>query len=47
MSQAYGGETAFYLSLVPIIALIVLLIVFKRLQPKAGALVDIKTAGGH
>lgn len=47
MSQAYGGETAFYLSLVPIIALIVLLIVFKRLQPKAGALVDIKTAGGQ
>ena len=47
LSQAYGGETAFYLSLVPIIVLILLLIVFKRLQPKGGALVDIKTTGGH
>ncbi|RXK60881.1 MFS transporter [Lacibacter luteus] len=47
LSQAYGGETAFYLSLIPIAILIVLLIVFKRLQPKGGALVDIKTAGGH
>lgn len=47
LSQVYGGETAFYLSLVPIVVLILLLIVFKRLQPKGGALVDIKTTGGH
>lgn len=47
LSEAYGGETAFYLSLVPITILILLLIVFKRLQPKGGAFVDIKTAGGH
>jgi fucose permease len=44
---AYGGQTAFYFSLVPICMLIVLLYVFKRLQPKAGAVVDLKTAGGH
>ncbi len=44
---AYGGQTAFYFSLVPICILIVLLFVFKRLQPKAGTVVDLKTAGGH
>lgn len=47
LSEAYGGETAFYLSLVPIAILILLLIVFKRLQPKGGALIDIKHAGGQ
>jgi MFS transporter, FHS family, glucose/mannose:H+ symporter len=45
--EAYGGQTAFYFSLVPIFILIVLLIVFKRLQPKTGAVVDIKVKGGH
>ncbi len=44
---AYGGQTAFYFSLVPIFILIVLLYVFKRLQPKTGAVVDIKMKGGH
>ncbi len=47
LSQAYGGETAFYLSLVPISLLIILLLLFKRLQPKAGTVVDLKTAGEH
>jgi fucose permease len=32
--QAYGGERAFYFSLIPITVLIVLLIVFNRLQKK-------------
>jgi FHS family glucose/mannose:H+ symporter-like MFS transporter len=45
--EAYGGQTAFYFSLVPICILIVLLYVFKRLQPKTGAVVDIKMKGGH
>jgi len=45
--EAYGGQTAFYFSLVPIFILIVLLVVFKRLQPKTGAVVDIKVKGGH
>lgn len=33
--DAYGGQTAFYSSLVPIVILVILLILFKRLQPKA------------
>jgi MFS transporter, FHS family, glucose/mannose:H+ symporter len=45
--EAYGGQTAFYFSLVPICILIILLIVFKRLQPKTAAVVDIKVKGGH
>ena len=45
--EAYGGQTAFYFSLAPICMLIALLYVFKRLQPKAGTVVDLKTAGGH
>lgn len=32
--DAYGGQTAFYSSLAPIAVLAILLIVFKRLQPK-------------
>lgn len=47
ISDSYGGQTAFYFSLVPIFILIVLLYVFKRLQPKTGAVVDIKPKGGH
>ena len=31
---AYGGQTAFYFSLIPITILIVLLFVFKKVQPK-------------
>jgi len=44
--DAYGGQTAFYFSLIPISILIVLLVIFKRLQPKTG-IVEIKTTGGH
>jgi MFS transporter, FHS family, glucose/mannose:H+ symporter len=32
--QAYGGQTAFYFSLIPMALLIILLITFKKLQPK-------------
>ncbi|HLF46957.1 MAG TPA: MFS transporter [Chitinophagaceae bacterium] len=32
---AYGGQTAFYFSLIPITILIALLFIFKKLQPKA------------
>lgn len=32
---AYGGQTAFYFSLVPIAVLIVLLFIFKKIQPKS------------
>lgn len=33
--EAYGGQTAFYFSLIPIAILIVLLFAFKKLQPKS------------
>jgi FHS family glucose/mannose:H+ symporter-like MFS transporter len=32
--DAYGGQSAFYFSLLPIAILITLLFIFKRLQPK-------------
>jgi MFS transporter, FHS family, glucose/mannose:H+ symporter len=32
--DAYGGQSAFYFSLIPILVLILLLFVFKRLQKK-------------
>lgn len=34
--DAYGGQTAFYFSLIPVSILIILLFMFKRLQKKAG-----------
>ncbi len=36
--DAYGGQTAFYSSLVPVSILVVLLVLFKRLQPKNPAM---------
>ena len=47
MFDAYGGQTAFYFSLIPISILIILLFIFKRLQPKTGTVVELKTTGGH
>jgi fucose permease len=45
---AYGGQTAFYFSLIPIAVLVILLVLFKRLQLSAGAKSEIKMAtGGH
>ena len=45
--QAYGGQTAFYFSLIPVSILIVLLFIFKRLQLRSGVQSEIKIAGGH
>ncbi len=45
--EAYGGQTAFYFSLIPVSVLIILLFVFKRLQPKTAGSAEIKIAGGH
>jgi FHS family glucose/mannose:H+ symporter-like MFS transporter len=47
--EAYGGQTAFYFSLVPIGLLLVLLTIFRRMQARAGVadkLVDV-SSGGH
>lgn len=45
--DAYGGQTAFYFSLLPIAILIVLLFVFKRLQTASGNSSITFTGGGH
>ena len=45
--DAYGGQTAFYFSLIPITILVVLLLFFKRLQKKSGAKTAIKIVGSH
>lgn len=45
--EAYGGQTAFYFSLIPISILIMLLFAFKRLQKKSKKSVEMKIAGGH
>lgn len=44
--EAYGGQTAFYFSLIPVAILCTLLFVFKKLQPQAGANKEMKIAGG-
>ncbi len=45
--QHYGGQTAFYFSLVPIAILIISLVIFNRLQKKSLARVEIKGMAGH
>ncbi len=45
--EAFGGETAFYFSLVPIGILMVLLFFFNRLQNKSDAEVKFNSSGGH
>jgi MFS transporter, FHS family, glucose/mannose:H+ symporter len=45
--EAYGGQTAFYFSLLPITILIVLLFFFKRLQTRSGNSNVTFTGGGH
>jgi fucose permease len=42
----YGGQTAFYFSLIPITILIIILFLFKKLQPKTGNTAKIKIQGG-
>jgi FHS family glucose/mannose:H+ symporter-like MFS transporter len=44
---AYGGQSAFYFSLIPIVVLIVLLFIFKRLQPKTAMISEIEIAAHH
>jgi MFS transporter, FHS family, glucose/mannose:H+ symporter len=43
---AYGGQTAFYFSLIPIAILIIILFIFKKLQPKTGNNTEMKISGG-
>jgi fucose permease len=47
MFDAYGGQTAFYFSLIPIAILILLLFAFKRLQNKAGNTVSFNSSASH
>lgn len=44
---AYGGQTAFYFSLIPISALTILLFIFKRLQLQHDSKTEIKMSNGH
>ena len=44
--EAYGGESAFYFSLVPIGLLLTCLFFFNKLQKKTGANVTINTTSG-
>lgn len=45
--EAFGGQTAFYFSLVPISILIVCLFFFNRIQKKSEAKIEFSTTGGH
>lgn len=45
--EAYGGQTAFYFSLLPITILMALLFFFKRLQSRSGNSTITFTGGGH
>jgi FHS family glucose/mannose:H+ symporter-like MFS transporter len=45
--QAYGGKTAFYFSLVPIVVLVLFLFLFNRLQKKSDTAVAFDLKGGH
>jgi fucose permease len=45
--EAYGGQTAFYFSLIPIAILVGLLFAFKKLQPKTSVPTEMKMTGGH
>lgn len=45
--EAYGGQTAFYFSLVPIGILMVCLYFFNRIQKKSEAKIEFSSTGGH
>jgi FHS family glucose/mannose:H+ symporter-like MFS transporter len=45
--EAYGGQTAFYFSLVPIAVLTTTLFIFNTLQKKSEAKIDFSSKGGH
>lgn len=44
---AYGGETAFYFSLLPIAILLVCLFFFNRIQQKSNTKIEFTATGGH
>ncbi|MFM9836853.1 MAG: MFS transporter [Cyclobacteriaceae bacterium] len=45
--QAYGGQTAFYFSLVPIGVLMICLFFFNRIQRKSEAMIEFNSKDGH
>ncbi len=45
--ESYGGETAFYFSLVPMGILIICLFFFNRIQKKSEAKIEFSAKGGH
>jgi len=45
--DAYGGQTAFYFSLIPVTILIFLLFLFKRLQNKSGNSISFNSSASH
>ena len=45
--QAFGGQTAFYFSLVPITVLLICLFFFNQLQKKSEAKIEFTSKGGH
>ena len=45
--EAYGGQTAFYFSLVPIGILMLCLFFFNRIQKKSEAKIEFSSKGGH
>jgi fucose permease len=45
--EAYGGQTAFYFSLIPISVLIVCLFFFNRIQKSSEAKIEFSSKGGH
>ncbi|CAN5203791.1 MFS transporter [soil metagenome] len=47
MFEAYGGQTAFYFSLVPIIILITCLFFFNKIQKKSEVKIEFSSNGGH
>jgi MFS transporter, FHS family, glucose/mannose:H+ symporter len=45
--EAYGGQTAFYFSLVPILVLIVCLYFLNRLQKRADVAIEFASSSSH
>lgn len=45
--ESYGGQRAFYFSILPIAILIILLFIFKKIQPKAAFSKETKSTGGN
>ncbi len=45
--EAFGGQTAFYFSLIPISILMICLFFFNRIQKKSEAKIEFNSTGGH